>query len=136
MDEQTAEIRRPVPDSSPVHQHRPNAVTEGVWHADPEVSTEQTRVKCEGDRCDFYVERPRWHDALAEHDRHVAEVLAEEVRDVVSGLVNSAYGTNPRHALLGIAAANKIVYDQPVPWSLSDHFARPSVRPDSDGAGE
>ena len=57
-----------------LHEHRPNYVTEKVglliypsgW---------RTRVKCEGNRCDFYAEDESWYSALAKHDEHAADAL-------------------------------------------------------------
>ncbi|MFS0885243.1 hypothetical protein [Aeromicrobium sp. 179-A 4D2 NHS] len=60
-----------------IKTHRPNYVTEGVYDPDPNLSTMYTRVKCEGDSCDFYTADSSWFVALDEHDTHLAQVLME-----------------------------------------------------------
>lgn len=52
--------------------HRPNYVTEGSV----ETESVRTRVKCDGDDCDFYAEHRSWYAALGKHAEHVADLLA------------------------------------------------------------
>ena len=52
------------------------------------------------------------------------EDLWDKIKDEVEKAVNSAYGTDPRHGLLAIAVADKVVHDKPIPWGLSSHFGR------------
>ena len=50
-----------------------------------------------------------------------------DVKEIVELVINIAYGTDPRHSLLAEAAAAKIVYNDPIPWSLGTHFGRGEV---------
>jgi len=57
-------------------EHRMNAVTESLgplgW---------STRVKCDGETCDFYADGPRYWDVVREHDAHLVNgLLAAGVR--------------------------------------------------------
>lgn len=63
-------------------------------------------------------------------DTAAPEEWAKVLR-VVRSAVDTAYGTDPRHDLLARAAADAVVYDKPLPWSLGRHFgmAATQVRP-------
>ena len=55
--------------------HRPNYVTEAIG-----TPSEYTRIKCDGDACDFYVEkhgRRNWFNAMDAHSEHVGDEITE-----------------------------------------------------------
>ena len=45
----------------------------------------------------------------------------------VEVLLDSLYGTDPRHSLAADALAKKFVYGVPIPWSLTHQFGRNSA---------
>lgn len=54
-------------------EHRPNVVTEEVG---PDPLHWRTRIKCDGNTCDFYVEDKRYWTAAQSHTDHLTEVVA------------------------------------------------------------
>lgn len=68
-----------------------------------------------------------------EHHRTTRTALAiwwlkqptwEIIKDTTERAVNSAYGTDERHGMLARAVADEIVYGEPIPWKLAEHFGR------------
>lgn len=59
-----------------------------------------------------------------EINTHNEEVLWEEVRNTVRDVMNTCYGTDPRHTLAAEAVANKVARGQSVPWGFARHFGR------------
>lgn len=59
-----------------VAEHRMNAVVEPIGDGRNSGEPYQgTRVKCDGESCDFYAEGSRYWDVVAEHDLHLVSVL-------------------------------------------------------------
>lgn len=52
--------------------------------------------------------------------------LHKRIREAVTTAVNSAYGTDDRHELLGAAVADLVVDEKPLPWDLGKSFGRAS----------
>lgn len=55
--------------------------------------------------------------------------LRSQIHRTVERAVNAAYGTDPRHGLLGKAVAEQVVDGTPWPWSLSEQFGQRAREP-------
>lgn len=59
-----------------IRTHRPNFVTEGVFNIAPLLSTQYTRLRCDGD-CDFRTQDASWFTVMDAHADHLTDVLIE-----------------------------------------------------------
>lgn len=51
-------------------------------------------------------------------------VTASGIEEAVKNAIDMCYGTDERHGLIAVAVADLLVYNKPIPWSLSKQFGR------------
>lgn len=60
---------------------------------------------------------------MAGHELNEEELaLWHKIQQATERAVNTAYGTDPRHPMLGNAVADEVVQDIPFPWGVSKQF--------------
>lgn len=67
---------------------------------------------------DFGYSDKATHDEAFKKNTHNEQVLWEAIANEVSIVINTAYGTDPRHTMMARAAADKIAYGKPIPWGI------------------